>query len=175
MASASEQGGGLNPKALRTAFAAFPSGVTSVAAICNDVPTGLVASSFTSVSLEPALVSVCIARTSTTWPQLRRRPRLGLSVLAQSHGDVARALAARGIDRFREVSWENTQDGAVFVHGSTLWLDCSLYREIPAGDHEIVLLLIHRFWRHLGVAPLVFHRSTFWQLREGAEISGGRV
>jgi flavin reductase (DIM6/NTAB) family NADH-FMN oxidoreductase RutF len=151
----------LTPESLRAAFASFPSGITAVAAIRDDVPVGLAASSFTSVSLDPPLVSVCIARTSTTWPLLRTQARLGLSVLAEEHGPVARALAAKNIDRFAEVSWEQSPAGAIFVHGSALWLDCTLYQEVPAGDHEIALLEIQQLWTYPDVSPLVFHGSKF--------------
>ncbi|MGH3200828.1 MAG: flavin reductase family protein [Streptosporangiaceae bacterium] len=157
--------GDLTPDVLRGAFANFPSGITAVAAIRDGRPRGLAASSFTSVSLDPPLVSVCIARTSTTWPALRTAPRIGLSVLAQEHGHVARALAAQGIDRFAEVSWERTAQGAVFVDGSALWLDCTRYDELPAGDHQIVLLRIQQVWTYPGVAPLIFHGSRFRELK----------
>jgi flavin reductase (DIM6/NTAB) family NADH-FMN oxidoreductase RutF len=157
--------GDLTPDVLRRAFASFPSGIAAVAALRDGRPRGLAASSFTSVSLDPPLVSVCIARTSTTWPALRTAPRLGLSVLAQEHGHVARSLAAKGIDRFAEVSWERTPRGAVFVHGSALWLDCTRYDEFPAGDHEIVLLCIQQLWTYPEVSPLVFHGSKFRRLR----------
>ena len=157
--------GNLTPEVLRGAFASFPSGITAVAAIRDGRPQGLAASSFTSVSLDPPLVSVCIARASTTWPALRTAPRFGLSVLAEEHGHIARLLAARGIDRFAEVSWERTPHGAVFVHGSVLWLDCSRYTEVPAGDHDIVLLCIQRLWTYPDVSPLVFYGSKFRQLR----------
>jgi flavin reductase (DIM6/NTAB) family NADH-FMN oxidoreductase RutF len=155
---------GLTADVLRGAFASFPSGITAVAAIRDDQPRGLAASSFTSVSLDPPLVSVCIARTSTTWPALRAAPRLGLSVLAADHGHVARSLAAKGIDRFAGVSWERTPQGAVFVRGSALWLDCTRYDEFPAGDHEIALLGIQQLWTYPEVTPLVFHGSRFRQL-----------
>jgi len=157
--------GDLTPDTLRGAFASFPSGITAVAAIRGGEPRGLAASSFTSVSLDPPLVSVCIARTSTTWPALRSAPRFGLSVLAQEQGRVARLLAAKGIDRFAEVSWERTAQGAVFVHGSALWLDCAPHDELPAGDHLIVLLGIQQLWTYPDVSPLVFHGSRFRQLR----------
>jgi flavin reductase (DIM6/NTAB) family NADH-FMN oxidoreductase RutF len=154
----------LTPDVLRRAFASFPSGITAVAAIREGRPRGLAASSFTSVSLDPPLVSVCIARTSTTWPALRMVPRFGLSVLAAGHDQIARSLAARGIDRFAEVSWEHTPQGAVFVHGSALWLECTRYDEFPAGDHEIVLLRIQQLRTYPEVSPLVFHGSKFRQL-----------
>jgi flavin reductase (DIM6/NTAB) family NADH-FMN oxidoreductase RutF len=164
--------GELTPDVLRGAFATFPSGITAVAAIRDGQPRGLVASSFTSVSLDPPLVSVCIARTSATWPELRPAPRLGLSVLAEEHGNVARSLAATGIERVAGVSWDRTQQGAVFVHGSALWLDCTRYDEFRAGDHEIVLLSIQQLWTYPGVSPLVFHGSRFRRLRS-VESCGG--
>ena len=155
----------LTPEVLRHAFASFPSGVAAVAAILDGRPLGLAASSFTPVSLDPPLVSVCIAHTSSTWPALRTAARFGLSVLAEEHGRVARSLAAKGIDRFADVSWERTPQGAVFVHGSALWLDCTRFGEVPAGDHDIVLLCVQRLWTYPGVPPLVFHGSRFRQLR----------
>lgn len=154
----------LDPATLRAAFAAFPSGIAAVAGMNAGKPEGISASSFTSVSLEPPLVSVSVAHTSTTWPSLRTLPRLGLSILAEEHGPVARALAAKGIDRFAEVSWEQTDGGAVFVHGSALWLDTTIYQEVPAGDHLIALLQIHKIWTYPDVFPLVFHGSQFRRL-----------
>jgi flavin reductase (DIM6/NTAB) family NADH-FMN oxidoreductase RutF len=92
--------------------------------------------------------SVCIARTSTTWPRLRTAPTIGLSVLAEEHGYVARSLAARRIDRFAGVDWTQTREGAVFVQDSALWLDCTRHDDLPAGDHEIVLLHIRQLWTY---------------------------
>jgi len=154
----------LTPAVLRSAFANFPTGVTAVAGILDGVPVGLAASSFASVSIEPPLVSVCVALSSTTWPLLRSLPRLGLSVLAEEHGPLARTLAAKGIDRFAEISYERDDDGAVFVHGSALWLSTTLWKEVPAGDHHIALLRIETLWSYPDIAPLIFHGSEFRRL-----------
>ena len=160
----SDDSANLEPARLRSAFALFPTGVIAVAAMQDEDPKGLAASSFTSVSLDPPLVSVCMALTSTTWPQLRRAPVFGLSVLANTHGPTARAFAAKDIDRFADVTWEKTDDGAVFVHGSVIWIEAVIHQEIPAGDHEIVLLRVRRLWTYPDVAPLVFHASKFREL-----------
>ena len=149
---------------LRQAFGCFPSGVTAFCGVIDGVPEGMAASSFTSVSLEPALVSVCVAKTSTTWPRLARLNRLGLSVLAGEHGPVARALSSKSGDRFAGVDWTASDAGAVFVHGSTLWLEVAPYRRIEAGDHEIVLLEIVEVSMNPDVSPMVFHRSSFHEL-----------
>jgi flavin reductase (DIM6/NTAB) family NADH-FMN oxidoreductase RutF len=62
---------------LRQAFGAFPSGVTAFCGLIDGLAEGMAASSFTSVSLDPPLVSVCVANTSTTWPKLAQLDRLG--------------------------------------------------------------------------------------------------
>lgn len=153
-------------KVLRRAFSCFPSGVTAVCAFIEGAPVGMTASSFTSVSLDPPLVSVCVAHTSRTWATLRARPRLGVSVLAADHEDACRALAARSGDRFSSVEWDRTANGAVFVHGATAWLECSVENELAAGDHDIVLLRIHDMRADPDIEPLIFHGSRYRRLAD---------
>jgi len=149
---------------LRQAFACFPSGVTALCALVDGEPVGMAASSFTSVSVSPPLVSVCVQDTSTTWPRLRAQARLGLSVLAEDHVDICRRLASKDGDRFASVAWEAGPEGGVFVHGATAWLECSLTGELPAGDHAIALLQVHGLRAEPDQAPLVFHGSRFRRL-----------
>jgi len=149
---------------LRQAFGCFPSGVTALCALDSGTPVGMAASTFTPVSLEPALVSVCVQDTSSTWPRLRGQRRLGLSVLAEGQDLVCRSLAARNGDRFAGVDWESGEDGSVYVRGASLWLDCSVHAELPGGDHRIVLLRIHGLKAEPDRAPLVFHGSRFRRL-----------
>lgn len=149
---------------LRRTFGCFPSGVTAVCAIADSTPVGMAVSSFTSVSLEPPLVSVCIAHGSSTWPRLRNLPRIGVSVLGEGHGRAARQLAARDTDRFADLGYTTTPEGALLLHGSAAWLDCSLYAELPAGDHLIALLEIHGHLAVPDTEPLVFHGSRFRKL-----------
>lgn len=156
---------------LRRVLAAFPTGVAAVAAIIDDEPAGLAASSFVSVSLDPPLVSVCIGHTSTTWPVLRTAGRLGISVLGAHQETASRQLSSRDGERFAGLRWRSTDDGAVLLHEASAWFDCSIEREIPAGDHDIVLLRVH----DLGASeamPLVFHGSAYRQLVSGAAARG---
>lgn len=149
---------------LRRAFGCFPSGVTAVCAVGDGGPTGLAASSFTSVSMDPPLVSVCVQHTSRTWPRLRQRPHLGLSVLAEEQDRVCARLASKDGDRFAGVDWCASDDGAVFVHGATLWLDCTVREEVTFGDHDIALLNVHGLSAAPDTSPLVFHASRFRRL-----------
>lgn len=154
-----------DPGQLRRAYGCFPSGVTAICALDGaGTPVGIAASSFTSVSVEPALVSACVQNSSTTWPRLRELPRLGVSVLAEEQNVAAQRLAMKRGDRFAEFDWVSTDDGGVLVEGAVAWLDCSIHAEVAAGDHAIVLLAIHALRADPDRAPLVFHGSRFRQL-----------
>jgi flavin reductase (DIM6/NTAB) family NADH-FMN oxidoreductase RutF len=154
----------VDPATLRRVLAAFPTGVTALAAVVDGVPVGMAANSFTSVSLDPPLVSVCIAVTSSTWPKLCRTPRIGVSVLGHEQEEACRTLASRGIDRFAGLSWNASEHGAILLDGASAWFDCSIAREIRAGDHEIVLLTVHGLGMDPHLPPLVFHGSRYRRL-----------
>lgn len=149
---------------LRTVYGRFPTGVVAVAALIDSAPAGLAASSFTTVSLTPPLVSVCMAHTSSTWPVLRRAGRLGLSVLGSRHRAICRRLAGPSDGRFTGVAWRPTPEGAVLLDGAGAWLECSVEQEVRAGDHDIVVLRVHDLRADHAVDPLVFHAGTFRSL-----------
>lgn len=152
------------PPLLRRVFGNFPSGVAALAALVDSQPTGIAASSFTSVSLDPALVLVCVAHSSNTWPLLSRSERLGISVLSADQQEACRRLSSRDRDRFFGLSWWATDRGAVLLHGASAWFECSIAQQSEAGDHDIVLLNVHDLDGDHSVAPLVFHASQFKRL-----------
>lgn len=149
---------------LRRLFGRFPTGVTALCAADQGTPMGMTASAFVAISINPALVSVCIKHGSATWQQLRTRERIGISFLGHCHADTARQLAQRTGDRFQGLDYEVTPDGALFLANAAAWLECSLEREIAAGDHDIVVFRLHRAAVADEVMPLVFHSSDFHTL-----------
>ncbi|PVG81747.1 flavin reductase [Nocardioides gansuensis] len=161
----------LDPQALRKAFGVFPTGVVAVAAEVEGELIGLAASSFTSVSLSPPLVSFSVAATSKTWPALRRASHLGVTVLADHHGEVCRQLAGAVEHRFDGVAVKATEEGAVTLDEGLARFDCTVYLEVEAGDHTLVLLRLHAV-DHADdgtvLRPLVFHRSGFGSLAQPA-------
>jgi flavin reductase (DIM6/NTAB) family NADH-FMN oxidoreductase RutF len=154
----------LTPSSLREAFGHFPTGVVAIAAEVDGSRVGLAASTFVPVSLDPPLVSFCVQNTSTTWPKLKELPRLGISVLGEAHDEAVRTLAAKTGDRFAGLRTVSTGSGAVFVEGTSVWLESSIEQLIPAGDHTIVILRVSAITVHPDVPPIVFHRSTFRRL-----------
>jgi len=156
----------LNHRRLRKVFGIFPTGVVAVAAEVDGRLLGLAASSFTSVSLDPPLVSFSIANTSRTWPDLRRVGHLGVTVLADHHGAAARQLAGPVAARFDGLAVVLSDSGAVTLADGLAQFDTSVYREVEAGDHTIVLLRLHAVEHADHSLPLVFHRSGFGRLEQ---------
>lgn len=153
----------LDPASLREAFGHFPSGVIAIAAEVDGERVGLAASTFVPVSLDPPLVSFCVQNSSSTWPRLKDLPTLGISVLGEAHDTAARTLAAKTGDRFSGLQ-TTSNNGAVFIHGTAVWLETKIEQLVEAGDHTIVLLRVHALTVHEDIAPIVFHRSTFRRL-----------
>ncbi|ALE76889.1 hypothetical protein FRP1_29400 (plasmid) [Pseudonocardia sp. EC080625-04] len=151
---------------LRRVYGCFPSGVMALCAVYDDgAPVGIAVSSFTTISMDPPLVSVCAARSSQTWPLLADRARLGLSVLSLTQGVACRQLSSKTAKaRFDGVGWHSTRRGAVLLEDAAAWLECTIDKIVDAGDHLLVLLGVQAFEIRDGVAPLVFHASTFHQL-----------
>jgi flavin reductase (DIM6/NTAB) family NADH-FMN oxidoreductase RutF len=153
-----------DPRELRKAYGCFPTGVTAVCALIDGQPVGMAASSFTSVSLDPPLVSVCVQSTSSTWQKLAPAQRLGVSFLGVAHDGACRQLAAKNGDRFAGIEWEASEAGAIFIGGAAVWMECSISQRVVAGDHEIVVLQIEGLKTEPDVSPLIFHASQFRQL-----------
>ena len=158
------------PELLRRTFSFFPSGVAAIGAVVNGSKEALVASSFTvGVSLSPPLVLFSVQNSSTTWPVLRQAPRLGISVLATEHDQACRQLASKDkAARFRDLPVDVGQRGSLFIHGSPVWLECSVTQEVPAGDHHVVLMEVTSLGFDGAIDPLVFHSSTFRRLMKSA-------
>jgi flavin reductase (DIM6/NTAB) family NADH-FMN oxidoreductase RutF len=153
--------------ALRQAFSLFPTGVVAVCALVDGSPVGIAFNSFTSVSLDPPLVGICVARSSATWPVLASRTRLGLSILGSHQAALCRSLASRNGDRFADAEWTASDGGAVFMDGAALWLEVELKAAFDGGDHEIILLEVIASDVFPDVTPLVFHQSQFRELQIG--------
>jgi 3-hydroxy-9,10-secoandrosta-1,3,5(10)-triene-9,17-dione monooxygenase reductase component len=152
-------------KQLRSALASWVTGVTAVCSRSDTgEPIGLAVNSFTSVSLDPPLVSFCITTESRTLPQLARFGHFAVSVLAAGHAELCRQLSGQAPDRFDGISWAPAPSGAPVIDGALAWFDCTVAGRHPAGDHEIVLGQVDAFAAVEGEhGPLVFYRS---QLRD---------
>jgi flavin reductase (DIM6/NTAB) family NADH-FMN oxidoreductase RutF len=148
-------------EALRSVMASFPTGVTVVAAREADgTPIGLTVNSFTSVSLDPPLVLVCIGHRSSSHDSIVAGKDFTISVLSATQGDVARRFGTPPSEgRFDEVEWQEAPSGHPVIKDAAAWLDCSITEVVTAGDHSILLARLKACGS--GDFPaLVFHRGA---------------
>ena len=128
----------ISSDAFREALARFASGVTVVTAAGPSGPSGLTASAFSSVSLSPPLVLVCVGKRARAHDALVRGDFFGVSVLAERQAWIAEQVGRSGIDRFRDVPLR--REGRVpLVEGALVQLECRRYAAHDAGDHTILV------------------------------------
>ena len=130
----------LDPRALRDAFGAFPTGVTVVTA-CDQTgsPVGFTANSFTSVSLDPPLLLVCLAKTSRNYATMTSAAHFAINVLSETQKDVSNTFARPVEDRFASVDWSKGSAGCPLFSGVAAWFECAMEEVIDAGDHVILM------------------------------------
>jgi len=127
----------IDPTEYRKVLGHYATGVAVVTAV-NAEPVGMAVNSFTSVSLDPPLVSFCAAVTSTTWPRIRAAGRFAVNVLGDHQQDACRRFASKDEDRFASTPWHRSTGGCPILDDALAWLDCEIAFEHLAGDHVIV-------------------------------------
>jgi flavin reductase (DIM6/NTAB) family NADH-FMN oxidoreductase RutF len=128
---------------LRSVLGQFATGVTVVAA-GSETPCGMTANSFTSVSIDPPLILICVTRSSELHKAVLREGCFAVSVLAAHQEGLARYFAnharPRGAAEFAEVRWSpGPGTGAPVLDDSLAWFDCAVTTSHDGGDHEIFL------------------------------------
>lgn len=136
----------IDTRKLRDAFGTFMTGVTVVTAWGPDgAPLGFTANSFTSVSLDPPLVLVCLANNSRNYEALTKARGFAVNVLAETQIEISNLFASRAADRFSGVGWAPGPHGAPLLDGACGWFDCSMHQVVEAGDHVILIGHVEAF------------------------------
>lgn len=151
----------IEPAHMRAVLGHFASGVVVITAVTPDGPAGFTCQSFSSLSLDPPLVSFAPARSSTTWPRIRAVGRFCVNVLADDHAEISTAFARSGTNKFAGVTWAPAPSGAPQLDGTAAWIDCTLHAEFPGGDHTIVVGLVQHLDADTARSPLLFHRGDY--------------
>ncbi|MDT9592459.1 flavin reductase family protein [Nocardioides zeae] len=160
------------PTRFRDVLGTFATGVVVVTALDGDQPVGMTVQSFSSLSLRPPLVLFCPARTSRTWPRVRRVGSFCANVLAADQADLAATMAAGRGDRFRDVAWEAGVTGAPRLAGALSHVEATVQAVHDGGDHDVVVGRVRAVARGAeGTRPLLFHEGRYARLlaEESAE------
>ncbi|MBA4072104.1 MAG: flavin reductase [Gemmatimonas sp.] len=140
----------------RAALARFASGVTVVTVRSTDgADHGMTVSAFTSLSLDPPLVLVCLDVTATLLPHLRGATTFGVSILAAGQSALSARFADQDVLRFDGVAVTHAPEGPALIAGAAAHLVCRGVAEYPGGDHVIVVGEVQRAAAH-DDEPLVY-------------------
>ena len=128
---------------LRSAFGNFATGVTVTTAIDDSGnPRGFTANSFTSVSLDPPLVLVCLAKTAFSFSLFNEISSFAINILSEEQHWIANQFASANSDKYDQVNWRKSAIGNPLLDNVVCWLDCQRHDVIDAGDHIILIGLV---------------------------------
>jgi flavin reductase (DIM6/NTAB) family NADH-FMN oxidoreductase RutF len=125
-------------------------------------PAGFTATSFTSVSLAPPLVSFCLGLTSSSWPAVSVADHVAVHLLSHRQQALARTFATSGINRFAPpTAWRTGPHGVPVLDGTLAWLVCRVVARVGAGDHAVVLAEPLTGQHDGEDSPLLYHRGRY--------------
>lgn len=154
----------IDTKDLRKALGLFPTGVTVVTTIQEDgTPRGFTANSFTSVSLDPPLLLICISKSAASLPVFRDGTGFVVNFLEESQQDISGLFASQRPDKFEVADWRSSDKGKPVIDDALAWFDCALENSVEAGDHDILIGRITDFGHKSGL-PLGFLGGAYFSL-----------
>lgn len=149
---------------LKTAMAAFPSGVTIVTTVDGDGrPRGFTATAFTSVSADPPLVLSCLAKTAQCFQAFATAERWVVHVIAEDQTELAKKFATRGVDKFEGESLAWLDSGLPMLLDAATVIECSAYAQHDGGDHLILVGRVDDVVVN-PTTPAVYYRRAFHRL-----------
>jgi hypothetical protein len=147
---------------LRDAFGSFMTGVTVVTTCKDDgTPLGFTANSFASVSLDPALLLVSIAKTSSNYNNFANASHFAINILAEEQKDISNTFARPSDDRFANLAWTKSASHNPVIDQVSAWFDCTTYQVVDAGDHAILIGKVEDFGS-AGFAGLGYYRGAYF-------------
>lgn len=147
------------PENLKAVMRRFPQGVTIVTTQSGDGPLGITVASFTSISLNPPLILVSIAKGTYYHDLFLNSKSFAVNILASDQGDISERFAGKvpqGEDRFRGVKFHPGSSGSPLIENALSWIECRNWKPIDAGDHTIMLGEVTSCAAEKESAPLLY-------------------
>ncbi|GGN24389.1 hypothetical protein GCM10010109_39890 [Actinoplanes campanulatus] len=153
----------------RSVLGQWPSGVCVVTTVGPHGVHGMTASSFSSVSLDPPLVSVCLGNHLPSRALLGEAGKFAISFLGRDQADIGRRFAGQERDvknRFAGLDWATTPNGCPVLTDAVAWLDCTVAHAYPGGDHTIFVGAVTDAALPRITSPLLFHSRNWGQIAD---------
>ena len=156
---------GHDPRTLRDALGCFATGVTVVTCLDGGgQPTGLTVNSFTSVSLDPPLLLVCLAKRAASSAALVTASHFAVNVLQTGQQPASIRFSTRDQDRFGTTAWSTGEAGAPILKDSMGVFDCERYAVHEGGDHHILIGQVVKATFDAQLDPLLYFRGSYRRL-----------
>ncbi len=140
----------------------FATGVAVITAADFDGPVGFTAQSFTSVSLDPPLVSVCPGKGVASWARIAPTGKFCVNILSEDQESLSRTFATKDADKFDGVGYSTDLCPAgPVLDGILAWIGCRIVAEYEGGDHVIVVGEVEDLGVGAGKRPLIFYRGGY--------------
>lgn len=154
----------------RRTLGCFATGVTIITATDeNGKPRGLTANAFSSLSLDPTLILVCVDHRSDTFPVMGRAEAFAVNILGEEQREISQRFARKGEDKFDGVPHHLGQTGSPVIDGSLAVIECLRRDAYEAGDHTIFIGNVQHIEHNPG-KPLLFFRGNYASLPEAAPV-----
>lgn len=149
----------------------YATGITILTVLdSRGAPHGMTVNSFTSVSLSPPLILVCIDRQTSILSHFRPGTRFGVNILHEKQKELSTWFARSGHNRFSGLKWTPGQTGAPVLSEVLATIECEVTQIVEAGDHAVVIgEALHATWRE--GQPLIYFNSSYQSLRSGTTVS----
>ena len=155
---------GHDPRTLRDALGCFATGVTVVTCLNEGKPAGLTVNSFTSVSLEPPLLLVCIAKRAASADALVSASHFAINVLQTGQQPASIRFSTRDEDRFGTTPWSCGEAGAPILKDSLGVFECERFAVYEGGDHHILVGRVVKASFDASLDPLLYFRGRYRRL-----------
>jgi flavin reductase (DIM6/NTAB) family NADH-FMN oxidoreductase RutF len=163
--AAGEYRTGHDPRTLRDALGCFATGVTVVTCVGPDgVPAGLTVNSFTSVSLDPPLLLVCLAKSAASTPALIGATHFAVNVLQTGQQPASIRFSTRDEDRFGTTPWTRGEAGAPILAESLGVFECERHALHDGGDHHLLIGKVIKASFDAALDPLLYFRGSYRRL-----------
>jgi len=163
-ATRDEYRSGHDPRTLRDALGCFATGVTVVTCLNDGAPAGLTVNSFTSVSLDPPLLLVCIAKVAASAEALTSASHFAINVLQTGQQPASIRFSTRDEDRFGATKWACGEAGAPILEESLGVFECERFAVYDGGDHHILVGRVEKASFDASLDPLLYFRGRYRRL-----------
>jgi flavin reductase (DIM6/NTAB) family NADH-FMN oxidoreductase RutF len=152
----------IDERVYRDVVGRFATGVTVITFQNEYMTRGMTANAVSSLSLDPTLLLVCVAKRAMVHAQLEQTDAFAVNILADDQVDISRTFAQRGIESMADVPYRSGKTGAPIIDNVLAWFECEVYDRLSGGDHTIYIgRVIELSLERPEAGPLLFYGGAY--------------